>query len=518
MKNLFYKLYKKLDDIPLISTIAYYVHGVLIPKLTGKNKSCKYNSKSMQFTSRIYNEAKYYKYIKIAFICDEMTYKSFKDECNAVFLTPSNWLEVMNDFKPDIFFCESAWNGIEEYKDCWRGKIYKSKNIFFNNRKDIFNILDYCKRSKIKTVFWNKEDPIFFDNPKYNFSDTAMYFDYIFTTSSECVPKYKALGHKNVYTLMFGFSEKIFHPVNSNNKKNVVIFAGSWYADLSERCKDMLEVFKMVQDNNIQLKIYDRNYNTSNPLKVFPQEFSSIIYKNMPFEDLKNVYKEANFTININTIKDSETMFARRVFELMACNTCVISNDSVGMKKMFNKNVWFLGEDFELDSIKEICAENVQYVMENHTNRQRIKQIYDDIGIKYTDDNKNLTIIYDNFDFEKCNEHFKSLTYEDKKSFMIKSNQVINIENEKDIMDINYFRENYKTDYFIIFKSPDKLDFDINKAIVHFSYLDGFVGICGSSNKFILEKSNDYYNCVFNGYYLKEVISNSNEKFEKYTI
>lgn len=517
MKYLFYKLYKKLDNIPLIATIAYYIHIILIPIFTGKNKSYKYDSNNVEFIPEIYNKIKYYKDIKIAFVCDEMTYKSFKDECNAVFLTPSNWLEVMNNFKPDIFFCESVWNGIEEYKDCWRGRIYKSKNIFFNNRKDIFNILDYCKKSKIKTVFWNKEDPIFFDNPKYNFSDTAMYFDYIFTTCKECVAKYKDLGHKNVYTLMFGFSEKIFNPINSNNKKDVTIFAGSWYADQHERCKDMLEIFKMVQENNKGLKIYDRNYNTSNPLKIFPEEFKPVISKNISFEDLKNVYKEANFAININTIKNSETMFARRVFELMACNTCVISNDSIGMKKLFDKNIWFLGEDFDFNSIKKICAENVQYVMENHTNSKRIKQIYDDIGINYIDDKNNLTVIYDDCELEECKKHFESIIYDNKYGFIIKSNKVININDEKNIVDLEYFIESHKGNYFIIFKSPDKLDFDIKKAIVHFSYLDGFVGISSGDNKFTFQQSNNYYNCLFQGCYLKKVLFNLSEKFDKYT-
>jgi hypothetical protein len=486
--------------------------------LTGRNKSCNYDSNRIKFTSKCYESAKYYKDVKVAFVCDEMTYKSFKDECKTVFLTPSNWLEVIEDFKPDIFFCESAWNGIEEYKDCWRGRIYKSKNVLFDNRKDIFNILDYCKKSKIKTVFWNKEDPIFFDNPKYNFSDTALHFDYIFTTCQECVSKYKALGHKNVHTLMFGFSEKFFNPLNSNDKKNVAIFAGSWYADQANRCMDMLKIFKMVQDNGIQLKIYDRNYKTSNPLKVFPQEFNSIRFENMPFEELKHIYKRANFAININTIKDSETMFARRVFELMACNTCVISNESIGMKKIFGKNVWFLDENFNFNSIKKICIENVQYVMEYHTNSKRIKQICDDIGINYIDDSKKLIVIYDNYDLKQCKKHFKFLDYEDKTGFIIKSNKVINIENEDEIMDINYLAEKYKSDYFILLKSLDMLEVDIRKAIVHFSYLDGFVGICNGDNKFVLEESSDYYNCVFKGYYLKEVIFNYGKKFNKYRI
>ncbi|MDO5852309.1 MAG: DUF3880 domain-containing protein [Methanobacteriaceae archaeon] len=518
MKTILYKLYKKVENISLITTIIHYSYDIILPSITGENKSCKYKADRIKHIFKNYDEVKYYKDIKIAFVCDEMTYKSFKDECNAIFLTPSNWLEVMSDFEPDIFFCESAWNGIEEYKDCWRGKIYKNENILFNNRKDIFNILDYCKKSNIKTVFWNKEDPIYFDNPKHNFSDTALYFDYIFTTSKECVDKYKELGHKNVHTLMFGFSEKIFNPINSDNKKNEAIFAGSWYADHPDRCSDMLEIFKMVQNKNIKLSIYDRNYNTTNPLKIYPKEFNSIIHKSMPFEELKNIYKKANFAININTIKDSETMFARRVFELMACNTCVISNESKGMRNIFGKNVWFLGEDFNLESIRDICAENVQYVMENHTNSDRVKQIYSDIGIKFIDDKNKISILYEDCDISECLEHFNNIDYKEKAGFIIKSDKVINIENPNEIINIENFVNYYDTDYFVVLKSLDYSNFNIKKSIVHFKYLEGFVGVCIGKDKFTLKESSNYYDCIFRSKYLKNIIIDRNCKFYKYII
>ena len=96
-----------------------------------------------------------------------------------------------------------------------KGVIYKSNNVKYNNRKVLFNILEYCRVHGIKTVFWNKEDPKFCGNEQYNFVDTALHFDYIFTTAEECVVYYQLLGHKNVYVLPFGVSVKLYNPINS---------------------------------------------------------------------------------------------------------------------------------------------------------------------------------------------------------------------------------------------------------------------------------------------------------------
>lgn len=518
MQKMLYRLYKKLDSFCIIATTAYYINNVVIPKLTGRNESSQYNLNNIQFTSKSYKEKKYYKDIKIAFVCDEMTYKSFKDECNAIFLTPSNWLEKMDKFQPDIFFCESAWNGIEKYKDCWRGRIYKNSKVLYNNRKDIFNILDYCKRSGIKTVFWNKEDPVFFNHYKNNFSDTAIKFDYIFTTSKECISRYKDLGHKNVYNLMFGFNPKIFNPIGSNIKENVAVFAGSWNGEMKERCEDIKKLFNMIKKNNIELKIYDRNYNTSNPLKQFPKEFNSIIHKNVSFERLRAIYKNANYIININTVKSSETMFARRVFEIMACNSCVISNESLGMKKMFGQNVWFINDKFDVSSIKKVCEENVQYVMENHTNSKRIKYIYDTIGVNYIDDNMNLTVIYKKNNISKCKIHYNTIQYNEKKGYIFNDGAIIDITDENKKMDINTFIKGNKDDYFIVINNLDEEYKDISGMLVHFSYLDGMIGISKNGEKFTLKKSSNYYNCIFQNKYLDKILLEDNIVFGKYIV
>ncbi|WP_252247360.1 glycosyltransferase [Clostridium sp. ZBS4] len=489
----------------------------VLPIFIKNRKSYNYDSSKITCKPKEYFNNINYKNVKIAFVCDEMTYKSFKCECNSVYLTPTNWFSVLEEFKPDIFFCESAWNGIEEYKNCWRGKIYKNKNILFNNRRDLFNILDYCKRVNIKTVFWNKEDPFYFDNEKNNFSDTALYFDYIFTTCVECEKKYKELGHNNVHTLMFGFSEKIFNPLNSTEKNGEVVFAGSWFGEHKERCKDMIDIFRMIKDKGIKLKIYDRNFNTSNPLRKFPNKFASNINPTVPFEKLKEIYIKSSYVININSSKHSETMFARRVFEIMACNTCIISNESKGMRSIFESNVWFFNDNFNFKNIKRICAENAQYVLENHTNTKRLKSIYDNIGIEYNNKNCILCVIYTNMDIKKCKEIFKDIDYKEKKGLLINNNFVINIE-DNNKCEIKDFIESNRESYFIVINNEKFNVTGISKVFVHFSYLEDFIGISLGEDKFKLVEDTNYYGCVFKGKYMKNILYSNNLKFKKYTI
>lgn len=312
---------------------------------------------------------------KIAFICDEMTWQDFRNECCAVFITPRNWLEVLRAFQPDLFFCESAWSGIEDYKDCWRGQIYRNKQIRYQNRRTLFQILEYCEQQHIPTVFWNKEDPTFYGNETYDFVDTALRFQHIFTTATECVPLYEQRGHNSVHTLMFGFSPRLFHLPESEHRDNIAVFAGSWYADQPERCRDLAALFDLVLEQCIGLVIYDRQSASSNPIHRFPEKYQPYLRPSVPFQTLGDIFCNVKYAININTVKDSETMFARRVFEIMACGCVVISNDSTGLKQLFPGRIWLLGETWDSDYEAEVTDQNATDVQQNHTIDHRLKEI-----------------------------------------------------------------------------------------------------------------------------------------------
>ena len=359
VKSVIYNIYKRYQHFWPAATIANYVYTTW--------KSCG-NSLEAPPGSTNY---------RVAFICDDMTWQCFSPECQAIFLTPNDWKDALRRFKPDMLFCESAWTGITERPDCWRTQIYKNKSIHRNNRKVLFEIVDRCKKEHCPTMFWNKEDPAFFENTTYNFVDTALHFDHIFTTAIECVPLYQNYGHQSVDLLPFGFSPSIFYPDINIIKENKAIFAGSWYSDQPQRCKDMQEIFDFVLAQGIELAIYDRQFASPNPVHRFPSKYEEWIRPAVFYSELGDIYRRSKYVVNINTVTSSQSMFARRVYEAIACDCVVISNYSEGLVQQFSEKIWFPGLHFDKSNCDTIAKENREEVFARHTYGQRLKQVLD---------------------------------------------------------------------------------------------------------------------------------------------
>lgn len=456
-----------MSHLTMVSTFAFFVSD-RVSGIWNKHRRyvCKPIKKVMEHVDKKPCDMKE---LKIAYVCDEMTYKSFRDLTKSVYLTPWNWFDVLEQEKPDIFFCESAWSGIGEYTDCWRGRIYKSDKVKYNNRKVIFNILEYCKANGIKTVFWNKEDPTFFGNTSYDFIDTALHFEYIFTTAEECVEEYKKLGAKNVFVLPFGFSPKLFNPMNSSEKENRAVFAGSWYPEHQERCKQMREMFDEVLKNGIDLRIYDRNADIKETVNVFPEEYQSYVHGKIPFEKLGAEIKKSQYGININTVVNSSTMFARRVYEMMACNVCIISNESQGIKRQFPGKVWFVGEPFDIAKTEAICRENVQEVLLKHTNECRLKKMLEEM--KYPTEVQKVSVAI------VSKEHKEN-----------KKDENIDIHYYENLDDIN------GEEQFVIMESESGLHSkQISEMMIHYQYLEPTVAVKYSGiNRYRIVDATDY--------------------------
>ncbi|VVS92359.1 methyltransferase domain-containing protein [Desulfoluna spongiiphila] len=261
------------------------------------------------------------KSLKVAAIMDEFTFNAFCHECNLLQLTPQNWKEELEGFAPDFLFIESAWRGKDEL---WGNKVGHLAT-------EVQEILGWCKKQNIPTTFWNKEDPIHFET----FLNTAHRFDYVFTTDMDCIHRYKAaLGHEHVYLLPFAAQPEIHNPIETYARKDAFCFAGAYYVRYPERTRDLGNFASELTEFK-PLEIYDRNYGKDDQNYQFPDEYQPYIVGTLPFSEIDKAYKGYRYAINLNSIKQSQTMFARRVYELLASNTLTVSNFSKGVRLLF---------------------------------------------------------------------------------------------------------------------------------------------------------------------------------------
>lgn len=259
--------------------------------------------------------------LKVAAIMDEFTRASFAPECNLLSLSVDRWNDELEAFKPDMLFIESAWRGKD---DRWGNKVGHLSS-------EVQGVLAWCRAHKVPTAFWNKEDPIHFET----FLNTARLFDHVFTTDIDCIPRYKAaLAHDRVHLLPFACQPALSNPIEQYERKDAFCFAGAYYVRYPDRTRDLGNFVSHLAEYR-PVEIYDRNFGKDDPNYQFPPEYQPFIVGTLPFSEIDKAYKGYRYAINLNSIKQSQSMFARRVFELLASNTLTISNFSRGVRTLF---------------------------------------------------------------------------------------------------------------------------------------------------------------------------------------
>ena len=315
--------------------------------------------------------------LNIACIMDEFTLGSFQPEARLQQLTPSDWRAELEAAPPDLLFIESAWRGKDEL---WGNKVGHTS-------AELHGIVEWCGAKGVPTVFWCKEDPIHFET----FLNTAKLFDHVFTTDIDCIHRYKAaLGHDRVYLLPFACQPATNNPIETYHRKDAFCFAGAYYVRYPERTRDLGD-FVLELPAFRPLEIYDRNYGKQDPNYQFPAEYQQYIVGTLPFDQIDKAYKGYRYAINLNSIKQSQSMFARRVFELLASNTITISNFSRGLRLLFGDLVITTDSGAEIVRRLKTVADNeahsrklrlagLRKVMREHTYGQRLAYVVSKIS------------------------------------------------------------------------------------------------------------------------------------------
>jgi len=318
--------------------------------------------------------------LKVAAICDEFTFHCFAPECDLLQLHAGHWEKQIKDFQPDLLFIESAWRGFGE---TWAGKVSTVSG-------ELESLVNTARVAQIPIAFWCKEDPVHFQR----FLPVARLADAVFTTDIDCISRYqRELKHEQVYLLPFAAQPHLHNPIQNIKRESGFSFAGSYYNKYKQRCQDFAALIDAAKDLG-SITIYDRNAERPQPHDFnYPEEYRSYIKGNLPYTQIDKAYKGYDFGITVNTIKHSQTMFARRAFELMASNTIVVSNFSRGIRRFFPNTV-VASDNSETvrreltkiltspDSLRRYRLQALRVVMHEHTYAHRLSYITDKLKIR----------------------------------------------------------------------------------------------------------------------------------------
>lgn len=319
--------------------------------------------------------------VRVGWITDDILYDAFKDAASGILISPGEWQQQISEI--DLLFIISGWKGVHGE---WKGFAREGSE----KRKIIYEIIDSCREKGIPTVFHSVEDP-----PNYErFIGIGKRCDYVFTVCEEVIPQYRTdCGHDRVALLTYGINPLFHNPVGfrSADKLPEVLFAGSWMDKYPERCKDVQILFDGVLSSGKKLKVIDRNLLLKQPEYSFPNKYAAYISPPLNHDALQLVQRLFDWSLNLNSVKDSATMFANRVFEMQASGNLLISNYSVGVNSLaplvfttqHSEEVSAILNAFTQEEIYERQVMGIRFAMRGNTCFERMAEVLDRIGISY---------------------------------------------------------------------------------------------------------------------------------------
>lgn len=271
--------------------------------------------------------------LRVASILDEMSEACFAPECELVPLGLEGWAEQLDESQPDLLLVESAWNGNGGE---WQYRIAQYPRADLAGLPALRGLLDVCHERGIPTAFWNKEDPVHFDR----FAEAAALFDHVFTTDSRCIERYDALpGERTITPLPFAAQPRIHNPIAAVPKRSASpCFAGAWYRDRHADRRLALEAL-LDAARPYGLVIYDRRFGGDDDAFGFPERFAPHVLGKLPYERILDVYRSHRVFLNANSVADSPTMCSRRVFELAACDTAIVSTPGAALSALLGEGM-----------------------------------------------------------------------------------------------------------------------------------------------------------------------------------
>ena len=355
--------------------------------------------------------------VRVGIVADTFVLENFAPTCHLVNLMPDQWESQLEGL--DCVLIVSAWRGVSTE---WMGLAKHGSAI---SRK-LIALMKAAKAAGLPVLFYSKEDP-----PNYHvFLPYAQQADYIFTSAQEAVERYNQdCPGIPVQVLTFAVNPMLHNPIGSQGvkKEKTVFFAGSWMPKYPDRIRMQKLYFKWIRRAGMKFSIADRNFNRKEFRYCYPLRYIPSVMSSFTYHQVSALYKIFPWIMNFNSVNQSQTMFAMRVYDACACGAHVISNESPGMERIFPEvHVIHSYEDLHNAVTKspELLTKEknqaIRRIMAQDTVFNRMRQMLETAGIQVSDHTLPLIgVLLDPklTDEEKtlCREMFEAQSWENKR-------------------------------------------------------------------------------------------------------
>jgi hypothetical protein len=135
--------------------------------------------------------------------------------------------------------------------------------------------------------------------------------------------------------LPFGAQPRIHNPIAvPGGRAHDVVFAGTYFPRKHPGRRRQMETI-LAPAREFGLHIYSRIVQSDDERFHWPPEYRPHLVGSLPYERMLAANKAYKLFLNVNSVTESPTMCARRVFELSACSTPILSGYSRAIGEVF---------------------------------------------------------------------------------------------------------------------------------------------------------------------------------------
>ncbi|HLM20674.1 MAG TPA: glycosyltransferase [Propionibacteriaceae bacterium] len=320
--------------------------------------------------------------LPVAVILDPFSELAYRYEWNQIMITPYGWRPRLEAHPPALLFVESAWNG---NRGSWR----LAMSTHGGPTQSLQDLVSWCRARAIPTVFWNKEDP-----PNYDrFLDTARLFDHVFTVDANRIDDYRRdLGHNRIGLLPFAAQPRVHNPVlRGHGRKHDVAFAGTYFVNKHPERRAQMD-YLLSAATDMGLHIYSRMENNADSRYRFPDHLRQFVVGSLEYEAILAAYTSYKVFLNVNSVTQSPTMCARRLFELSAAQTAVLTAPAASIEPFFGDSLTVADSDETAVQAIRILVDQREHrdrlalrahrrVFDEHLYTHRVQQVLSAVGI-----------------------------------------------------------------------------------------------------------------------------------------